>query len=146
MNDQVDRSKFDGDLFSLKFPCIDDIVQEICSHKNDIVISKIDVARAFRNLRVVPANAVKLGIRWGNDVYIDVAATYGWVHGSAAFQHVSDAITFIMAQDGIKMFAYIDDYIKVSPKASSEAEFQCLASLLTELGLPSIPDKQPPRP
>ena len=93
------------------FLSIDDIVKEICSHGNDVVISKIDVARAFRNLCVDPANAVKLGIRWGDDAYIDVAVTFGLVHGSAVFQRISDTVTFIMAQEGIKMFAYIDDYI-----------------------------------
>ena len=144
LNDQVDRSRFDGDLFCLKFPSIDDIVQEICSHKDDVVISKIDVARAFRNLRVDPADALKLGIRWHDDVYIDVVVAFGWVHGSAAFQRVSDAVTHVMAKDGIKMFAYIDDYIIVSHKSSGEAHFQRLASLLAELGLPSNPDKQTP--
>ena len=132
LNDQVDRSRFGGDLFSLKFPFIDDIVKEICSHKNEVVISKIDVATAFHNLCVDPADTVKLGIRWGNYVYIDVAVSFGWVHWSVAFQHVSDSVTFIMAQNGIKMFAYIDNYIMVSPRASSDTEFQCLASLLTE--------------
>ena len=146
LNDQVDRSRFDGDQFLLKFPSIDDIVQEICSHKDDVVISKIDVARAFRNLRVDPADALKLGITWENDVYIDVAVAFGWVHGSTAFQRVSDAVTYIMAQDGIKLFAYIDDYIMISPKSSSDTEFQRLASLLVELGLPSNPDKQTPPP
>ena len=110
----------------------------------NFAVTKIDVARAFRNFRVDPADAVKLGITWGDDVYIDPAVAFGWVHGSAAFQHFSDAVTFIMAQEGIKIFAYIDDYVMVSPKASSEAEFQCLASLLMELGLPSNPDKQTP--
>ena len=144
LNDQVDRSRFDGDLFCLKFPSIDDIVREICSHKDDAVIAKIDVARAFRNLRVDPADAIKLGISWGNDVYIDAAVAFGWVHGSAAFQRVSDAVTFIMANVGVKMFAYIDDYIIVSSKASGDAHFRRLASLLTELGLPSNLDKQTP--
>ena len=63
MNDQVDRSRFYGNLFSLKFPSIDDIVKEICCHKNDAVISKIDLARAFCNLHVDTADALKLGIR-----------------------------------------------------------------------------------
>ena len=89
LNDQVDRSKFDGGLFLLKFPRIDDIVQETCSHKNDVVISKIDEARAFHNLRLDPADAVKLGITWGDDVYTDAAVAFGWVHGSAAFQRVA---------------------------------------------------------
>ena len=85
LNDQVDRSRFDGDLFCLKFPSIDDIVKEICSHKDDIIIAKIDVARAFCNLCVDPADAVKLGMPWGNDIYIDAAVAFGWVHGSAPF-------------------------------------------------------------
>ena len=137
LNEQVDGSRFDGDLFCLKFPSIDDIVKEICSHKDDVVISKIDVARAFCNLRVDPADAIKLCILWKNDVYIDAVVAFGWVHGSAAFQRVSDAVTFIMANAGVKMFAYIDDYIIVSSKGSGDDHFQRLASLLTELGLPT---------
>ena len=72
LNDKVDRSRFDSDLLSLRFQFIDYIFREICSHKDD-VISKIDVARAFRNLRMVPADALKLGIMWSNNVYIDVS-------------------------------------------------------------------------
>ena len=60
------------------------------------------------------------------------------------FQCCSDAVTFIMARNKAKMFAYIDDYILVSPKAMADAHFLHLASLLTELGLPSNPDKQTP--
>ena len=47
-----------------------------------------------------------------------------------------------MARHKAKMFAYIDDYILVSPKATADAHFRRLASLLTDLGLPSNPDKQ----
>ena len=135
LNDQVDRSRFDGDLFCLKFPSIDNIVKEICSQRDDVVISQIDVARAFRNLQVDPADALKLGITWSNDVYIDVAVAFGWVHGSTAFQR---------ANAGVKILAYIDDYIIVSSRVSGDTHFRRLVSLLAELGLPSNPDKQPP--
>ena len=40
------------------------------------------------------------------------------------------------------MFAYIDDYILISPEGDAQRQFRRLASLLTELGLPSNPDKQ----
>ena len=101
LNDQVDRSRFDVDLFSLRLSSIDDIVREICSHKDDVANSKIDVARAFRNLYVDPADAIKLGIMWSNDVYIDVPVVFSWVHGSTAFQRVSNTVTFIMANAGL---------------------------------------------
>ena len=142
VNSQVDSFNFDGSSFVLKFPSIDDIVQEICSHGDDVTIAKIDVARAFRNLRVDPADALKLGIKWQDDVFIDVSVAFGWVHGSASFQRVSDAVTFLMAKSGAKMFAYIDDYILISPEADAQRQFRRLASLLTDLGLPSNPDKQ----
>ena len=133
---------FDNSKFLLKFPSIDDIVQEIGHHGDDVTIAKIDVARAFRNLRVDPADAVKLGMKWLNDVFIDVSVAFSWVHGSASFQRVRDAVTYVMSQSGAKMFAYIDDYILISPKRHADQHFQRLASLLAELGLPSNPDKQ----
>ena len=111
-----------SDVFSLRFPSIDDNVKEICSHKDD-VISKIDVARAFRNLQVDPAYALKLGIIWSNDVYIDVAVAFDWVHRCAAFERVSDIVMFTMADADLRMFAYIDDYVIVSPRASGNGHF-----------------------
>ena len=110
LNDQVDREQFDNSKFLLKFPSIDDIVDEICRNNDDVTIAKIDVARAFRNLRVDPADALKFGIRWKDDAFIDVSDAFGWVHGSTAFQRCSDAVTFIMARHKAQMFAYIDDY------------------------------------
>ena len=132
LNDQVDKLAFDNSKFSLKFPSIDDIVQEISHHGDDVTIAKIDMARAFRNLCVDPADAFKLGIKWNNDIFIDVSVAFGWVHGSVSFQCVSDAITYIMSKSGAKMFAYIDDYILISLERQSEQHFQRLASLLTE--------------
>ena len=102
VNDQVDRLAFDGSKFLLKFPSVDDIVKEICSQGDDVTIAKIDVARAFRNLRVDPADAVKLGFTWRDDAFVDASVAFGWVHGSASFQRISDAITFLMAKSGAK--------------------------------------------
>ena len=45
--------------------------KKIGHHGDDVTIAKIDVARAFRNLRVDPADAVKLGMKWNNDIFIE---------------------------------------------------------------------------
>ena len=100
VNDQVDRLAFDGSPFLLKFPSVDDIVQEICRHGDDVTIAKTDVAQAFRNLRLDPADAIKLGIRWQDDIFIDVSVMFSLVHSSASFQRVSDTVTFLMAKSG----------------------------------------------
>ena len=94
VNDNVNRFAFDHDAFSLKFPGIDNIVEKIINME-DPYLAKIDVACAFINLRVDPADSLKFGIFWKGNYYIDIALAVGWVHCSA-FQRTSDAIVFLM--------------------------------------------------
>ena len=143
VNDQVSKLHFDKRKFTLRFPGIDDIVQKILE-TDDPLIYKIDVARAFRNLRVDPVDAVKFGIYWDNCFYLDQSVTFGWTHGSAAFQMVSDAVTYAMRKSGASVFAYIDDFIGVSPRRDAMRHFQHLHNLLQELGLPINLDKLNP--
>ena len=92
LNDQVDRNLFDASAFTLKLPSVDDIVKETNKHDDDVTLSKIEVARASCNLRLDPANAMKLGIKWQDDVYIDASVAFSWVHESAAF-HTSGMLS-----------------------------------------------------
>ena len=63
VNDFVDKELFDGSKFALKLPTIDDIVSELNHLGSEALLAKIDVARAFRNLRVDPADSLKFGIK-----------------------------------------------------------------------------------
>ena len=96
------------------------------------------MACAFRNLRVDPADTLKFGNQWQGKLYLDV------VNGTAASQLCSDAIAFIMAKQDVKLHCYIDDYVAVVPRATAEAAFRCLRTLLQDLGLPVNPDKLTP--
>ena len=107
----------------------------------DKSIFKIDIGRAFRNLRVDSANALKFGTQWRQKSYVDGAVAFGWVHGSLAFQMVSDAIVHIMSTRGYKIFAYIDDFVAILPSDVATEAFQALYELICELGLPINPDK-----
>ena len=117
-NDHVDRVKFDHSHFLLKFPTVDNIVHSIRNTQGFPLLFKVDVARAFRNLRVDPADGIKFGIKWQNSYYLDPVTAFGWVHGLASFQICSDAVAYIMMQKGIQIHCYIDDYIAVVPKGS----------------------------
>ena len=108
------------------------------------MLAKIDVARAFRNLCVDPVDAFKFGIKWRNKYYLDVALAFGWVHGSALFQMMSNAILHIMKRHNCKIFAYIDDFIIVSQENDARHHYQALFDLFTELGLPMNQDKLSP--
>ena len=144
LNDNVDKFKFDGKTFSLKFPTVDDICQEICDSSTEVLLSKIDIARAFRNLRVDPADALKFGISWKGQYYLDLGVAFGWIHGSSSFQLVADVITHIMKHKGFQTFAYIDDFMFVNSKPKAQQAFDTLTDLLQELGLPMNADKRTP--
>ena len=136
LNDAVTRDIFDGRPFALRFPSVDDILESIRAVQGTAMLAKIDVARAFRNLRVDPVDTFKFGIKWGNKFYL--------VHGSASFQMTSDAILYIMRRHNCRIFAYIDNFIIVSKENDPEHHYQALFDLFMELGLPMNQDKLSP--
>ena len=139
----MDRDKFDQKDFALKLTCIDDIVRDI-ANASDPVLFKVDVARAFRNLRVDPANCIKFGIKWQGSYYIDGVVPFGWVLGTVAFQLCSDSIAFMMKKLGVNLHCYIDNYVAVATRYEAKQYFEKLCDLLQELGLPIIQDKLTP--
>ena len=54
LNDNVDNLHFDGKIFILKFPSIDDICEEICSNPNEVLLSKIAFPQLFANSKWTP--------------------------------------------------------------------------------------------
>ena len=134
VNDFVDKDVFADTQFTLRFPTIDDIAEDIITYRDDPVLFKIDAARAFRNLRV----------EWQGELYLDVMITFGWTLGTVAFHLCSEAIAFIMDKQHIKLHCYIDDYMAVVPRARAGATFQRMHTLLQDLGLPVNMDKFTP--
>ena len=143
LNDIVNISLVDDNAFALKLTSIDNIIQDIRNNE-DPMLFKVDVARAFRNLRLDLVNCIKLGIKWKDQYFIDKAITFGWVHGTAAFQLCSDIIAFIMKISGVTLHCHIDDYITIFPCESRQNTFLQLFTLLKELGLPMNCEKLTP--
>ena len=133
----------DGRPFTLKFLSVDNIVERILPI-TDPLIFKIDVARAFRNLRVDPVDALKFGLSWCDALYVDSDVAFGWTHGSAAFQLVADTISYVMASSGCVINAYIEDFIVVAPRSQAKEQYDRLSDLLDTLGLPMKPSKKTP--
>ena len=77
------------------------------------MLFKIDVARAFCNLRVDPVDVMKLGMTWRGQYYLSSAIVFGWKHGTASFQLVADAISYIMAQKGC-IYLFIWDFMSLA--------------------------------
>ena len=75
------------------------------------LLFKIDLQRAFRNLRIDPLDYQVFALRWRDETYVDVALTFGFGQGASACQMATDAITFLMASKNYWVMNYLDDVI-----------------------------------
>ena len=140
LNDHVSPDRYDGCEYKLKFPSIDDIADRIRQCTNPR-IGKVDIARAFRQLPIDPADALKLGFQWEGAYFLDKQCAFGFLHGSGLFQLCSDLIAFIVRCHGYSIFPYLDDYVLVGEDGSVQKGFDLLLEILDDLGLRVNPDK-----
>ena len=126
--------------FILSYPSVDNIVNEGLKFGKGCEIFKVDISRAFRHVRIDPGDLDLLGLHWG-DYCLDFSLPFGFKHGSSIFQHLSDAIRFIMNQENHTIWNYIDDFLCVSTPAKFQSSYVRLQELLAELGLMVSPTK-----
>ena len=132
VNAGVQSETYLGTPFLLTLPTIDNITSKVKELGKGCHLYKIDLSRAFRHVKLDPKDYNLLGLRL-NGLYIDSCLPFGFKHGSALFQRLSDAVRFIMAQKGFSVTNYIDDIIGHSVISKSNESFQTLRALLLEL-------------
>ena len=144
LNDKISNTHYDGVDFTLKYPSVEDILNTVQDLGNDVLLSKIDISRAFRNLRVDPLEYDVLGLQWKGNAYLDISIPMGMKTGSALCQRMTDVIRHIMQSKNVRVFNYIDDVICVHERQNAHQEFDTLYSLFEFLGLPINPKKVVP--
>ena len=65
---------------------MDDIVGHIAHSNDNLLLYKLDISRAFRNLRIDPLDYGVMGIHWDDQYFIDVSVAFGFKHGSVTFR------------------------------------------------------------
>ena len=129
---------------ALTYPTIDQMVHEAVGKNgsDSCHLFKVDLERAFQNLRIDPNDYSLMGLYWDGAYYQDVGLAFGVKLGSFFCQSVTDAIRHIMAQHGFTVYNYSDDILGIhSSKAISEQAFIFLLALLDDLGLPTSSKK-----
>ena len=132
--------------FILKYPSIDRITSSLKKLGPAAMIYKIDISRAFRQIKVDPGDIDLLGFKFENKYFLDLSVTFRYQNGSQIFQRCTDAIRFIMSQHGFPyLHNYIDDLIYTGLPSEIHASYNFLKHLLSQLGLDiSIKNLVPP--
>ena len=134
VNAGVDPDMYLGSEFLLTLPSIDYITNKVLQLGKGSLIYKIDISRAFRHIKIDPSDYRLLGLNFGS-YFIDTCLPFGFIHGSAIFQRVSNAIRYMMLNRGYHVTNYIDDIIGQATISQTEASFNTLFDLLGQLGL-----------
>ena len=96
---------------------------------------KIDISRAFRQLKVDPGDIHLLGLKQ-EGYFIDQSVPFGYRHGSIFFEKVTDSIRYIMRKHGFNnLFNYVDDLIYCDLPQNIYQAYEFLLKLLPKLGL-----------
>ena len=115
VNQFVPDDLFDFMEFQLKYPTIDHIVQKINEIGSNALLYKVDLERAFHNLRIDPLDYKVLDLMWQNQMFIDISLAFGFKQGAAACQLTTDAVTYFIWTQRHWVANYLDDIIRVSP-------------------------------
>ena len=133
VNSGIDKNSYLGSEFALTFPTVDNITQDLRKVGPGAHIFKIDISRAFRHIKLDPADYDLLGLHW-DATYLDTCLPFGTTHGSQIFQRVSDAVRYVMRRQGYRIINYIDDYVGVATPDVARDAYAYLYQLLQKLG------------
>ena len=127
VNFGVSKDVYLGTQFLLKYPSIDRITSSLRSLGPAAMIYKIDISRAFRQVKVDPADIDLLGFKFKNKNFLYLLVTFGYRNGSQIFQRCTDAIRFIMLKHGFPhLHNYIDDLIYSSLPSEIHSSYSFL--------------------
>ena len=141
VNACVPDDKLDCLHIKLAYPTIDNLVAQISKIGPHALLYKVDLQRAYRNLRVDPLDYPALGLKWDEKIYVDVALAFGFKGGASFCQLCTDAVTYLMSTQNYWVMSYLDDIIGVDVPVKAHKAYYSMLNLLEQLGLPVNRDK-----
>ena len=136
VNTSVQKDVYLDTQYILNYPSIDSITSSLVKLGPEALIYKVDISRAFRQIKIDPRDIDLLGLKFQDNYFIDRSVPFGYRNGSQICQRCTDAIRFTMQQHGFPhLFNYIDDLIYTGLPSNIHNSFQFLLKLLEELGL-----------
>ena len=146
VNNFIPKNCLEGAPFKMHFPRSDALAERICDLGRGCLLFKVDLSRAYRQLRSDPFDWAFLGVSWQGDSYLDTAIPFGLRHGASACQRTTEAIAQIAHhQTGSIIYPYVDDSSAAALPVDAFKQYNHLIQLMTHLDLQAaLPKCQPP--
>ena len=145
VNSGVPSGWLDGAEFKMRLPNPWDLAEAIRQQGRGALIYKVDLSRAYRQLRSCPLDWPLLSVAWEEELLVDVAVPFGLRHGASACQRTTEAVAELVRQEvDARVFPYVDDSAGVADPLVAMMHYQALLDCMSRLGLDAAVDKCTP--
>ena len=145
VNAAVPANELDGCDFKMRLPNPWSLAWGILECGRGAQLNKVDLSRAYRQLRTCPLDWPLLTVGWDDKVFVDIAVPFGLRHGTSACQRTTEAVSEIVASEvGASTRPYIDDTAGVAVPLVAMSHYEHLINCMSQLGLDAAPDKCAP--
>ena len=132
------------DIYSVQYTSFDEAMILVRSVGTTGFLAKIDIRHAFRLCPVRPDQWCLLGYFWQNYYFVDTRLPFGSRSSPFIFNNFADLLCWILTHViGIPLLVhYLDDFFIVARnEVDCSKSMDCVASLFSELGVPTADDK-----
>ena len=144
VNSAIPVDAVDGAEFKLRLPTPLDLANRIRKLGRGCLLFKVDLSRAYRQLRSDPFDWPFL-VQWDSEYFVDTAVPFGLRHGASACQRTTEAVVSLAKQDNdTTAHPYIDDTVAAALPDVADDQYTGLLRLMAVLGLMAAPHKSVP--
>ena len=137
VNHSISKEMFCGKPIKLKYPTVEDLVKIVQKkqRKNKVLIYKVDLKKAYKQMFNDPGDIHLLGYRIGNKIYFDVTLSMGSRSAAFCCQSTTNTVTYIMDKNGFEIGNYLDDLGGADEQELAWLAFNKLQEILRNMGL-----------
>ena len=95
VNDFTPKTEYLGTVFRIQLPTVDDFVERLIEIGQGAKMFKIDLSRAFRQMKVDPRDYPNLCLSWQNQYYIDSSVAFGHRIGGMGCIRWTDSFRYL---------------------------------------------------
>lgn len=116
VNDGIPRNAYLDEDLHLQYPTVDALIQLLVKYNsvNGPWMLKRDLSRAYRQLRIDPYDFDKLGFKWDNKFFFDIALPFGLRTAAQACQRTSSGLAYMLKKRNVDIVNYVDDIAAVA--------------------------------
>ena len=134
VNSGIPRNSLDGAPFKLRLPNPATLAAKILGYGQGCLLYKVDLSRAYRQLRTDPLDCPFLMLQWDDQHYLDISIPFGLRHGASACQRTTEAVSAIAKEEvGADTAPYIDDTIGAALPQDAWPHYLHLLDLMSQL-------------